>query len=171
MKRVGPILSLMQQAALALAIGIISSLFWFFQFLFRFHSHTSFFILWFVLYSVFGLVSFIASIWTSYDLRAGIESGRWPDTEIDRFRATFDKPWLTGLTVTLAFAAIFFMFFDLLSSRHHHVPGYGYGMLFLSQILSQFSMAVRRPRPRSSGEHTDWRKSSPITSDHWGQQN
>ena len=168
MKRVSPLLSLMQQAALALAIGVIASLCWFFEVLFRTHVHTSL-TLWFILYSVFGLASFIASIWISYDLRTGIESGRWPDNEIDRFRATFDKPWLTGLTVTLAFAAIFFMFFDLLSSRHHRVPGYGYGLLFLSQILTQFSMAVRRPRPRSSDSHIDWRKSSPITSDHWGQ--
>lgn len=167
MKRVSPLLSLMQQAALALAIGVIASLCWFFEVLFRTHVHTSL-TLWFILYSVFGLASFIASIWISYDLRTGIESGRWPETEIDRFRATFDKPWLTGISVTLAFAALFFMFFDLVSS-HHHVRGSGYGVLFLSQILSQFSMAVRRPRPRSTGQRIDWRSAPPITSDHWGQ--
>ncbi|MBB5063929.1 hypothetical protein [Granulicella mallensis] len=167
MKRVGPLLSLMQQAGLALTIGVIASLSWFVQILFRSHSRTSF-TLWFLLYFVVGLGTFIASIWISYDLRTGIESGRWPETEIERFRTIFDKPWLNGLNVTLAFAAVFFMFFELLASHLHHVPGYGYGLLFFSQILSQFSMAVRRPRPRSTDQHIDWRNAPPITSDHWG---
>ncbi len=81
MKRVGPLLSLMQQAVFALAIGVIASLCWFVEVLFRTHVHASI-ALCFILYSVFQLVSFIASIWISYDLRTGIESGRWPEAEI-----------------------------------------------------------------------------------------
>jgi hypothetical protein len=104
-----------------------------------------------------------------YDLRTGIESERWPQEQIERFRATFDTPLAVGVYATLTVATLFFLFFDLMS--HHHAHASCYGLLLLSQNLSQLLMASLRPKSRLSDQRIDWRSAPPITCDHWGQPN
>ena len=107
------------------------------------------------------------SLWISYDLHTGIESERWHEEQIERFRATFNTPLAVGVYATLTIAAFFFLFFDLMS--HHHAHESGYGLLLLLQNLSQLQMAARRPKLRTPGQRIDWRSAPPITSDHWGE--
>ncbi|WP_158792171.1 hypothetical protein [Granulicella sp. L60] len=167
MQRVRSI-SVMQQAVICVVLGLVSAVIWFVAPLVRVHSGHAF-ALWFTLFAVTALGAFIASLWISYDLRTGIESERWPPEQIERFRVTFDTPLVVGVYATLTVAAMFFLSFDLMS--HHHAHGSGYGLLLLTQNLSQLLMASRRPKSRLSGQRIDWRSAPPITSDHWGQHN
>lgn len=160
-------MSVMHQAILCITLGVVSAVAWFVEPLVRVRSGHAF-ILWFTLFVVTALGTFVASLWISYDLRTGIESERWPEEQIERFRATFNTPLAVGVYATLTIAALFFLFFDLMS--HHHAYGSGYGVLLLSQNLSQLQMAARRPKSRTPGQRTDWRSMPPITSDHWGEQ-
>ena len=159
-------ISVMQQANLCITLGVVSAAAWFLEPLVRVRSgHTS--LLWSVLFVVTALGTFVVSLWISYDLRNGIESGRWPEEQIERFRATFKTPLAMGVYATLTIAALFFLFFDLMS--HRHAYGSGYGLLLLSQNLSQLWMAARRPRSRTPGQRIDWRSMPAVTSDHWGE--
>jgi hypothetical protein len=163
MQRVRSI-SVMQQAILCITLGVVSAVAWFVEPLVRVRSGHAL-ILWFT-FVVTALGAFVASLWVSYDLRTGIESERWPEEQIERFRATFNTPLTVGVYATLTIAALFFLFFDLMS--RHHAHGSGYGLLLLSQNLSQLLMTARRPKPRTPGQPIDWRFAPPITSDHWG---
>lgn len=156
-------MSVMQQAILGMALSLFSAVTWSAEPLFLVRSAPAFG-LWLTLISATVMATFIASVWISYDLRTGIESERWPEQQIERFRAIFHSRLVVGAHTTLAFAAMLFFCFDLLSQRHRHWSAFG--LLLLSQNLSQVLMAGRRTS--SAGQHIDWRSASPITSDHWG---
>ncbi|HTF64914.1 MAG TPA: hypothetical protein VK638_19730, partial [Edaphobacter sp.] len=91
----------MQQAILCIALGVVSAVAWFVEPLVSARSGHAL-TLWFSLFVVTVLGTFVASIWISYDLRTGIESERWPEEQY----------------ATLTIAALFFLFSDLMS--HHH---------------------------------------------------
>jgi hypothetical protein len=167
MQRVQSI-SVMQQAVLCIALGLVSSTAWFVEPLTRDYSgHTR--TLWFMLFAAPVFATVITSYWIGYDLRNGIESERWPEEQIKRFRATFNSPLSVGVYVTLTIVTFLFLILDVMSA--HHAYGSGYGLLLLLQNFSQLKMAARPPKAHSPVERIDWHSATPITSEHWGQHN
>ncbi len=159
-------ISVLKQAMLCVALGVLSSLLWFIVPLV--HPRSSHALaLWMTLFFLTSSGTMIASVWIGYDLRNGVESERWPPEEIERFRSTFDNPLVRGAYFTLTFGVLLFLLRALLS--RHHFRGSGFGLFVLSQTLSQILMAARRPRPGIPVGQIDWRAAPRITSDHWGQ--
>jgi hypothetical protein len=158
--------SVLKQAMLCMALGVLSTLLWFIAPLV--HSRSSHALaLWMTLFFLTSSGTMIASVWIGYDLRDGVESERWPPEEIERFRSTFDNPLVRGAYLTLTLSVLGFFLYALLS--RHHFRGSGLGLFVLSQTLSQILIAARRPELGIPVGQIDWSAAPRITSDHWGQ--
>ena len=161
-------MSVMQQAFLCCTLGMVSVAAWCLLRVIHVHSRHAF-ALGFTVFFVAVLGTYIASIWLGYDLRTGIESERWPEEQINNFRAAFSAPLAWAVYAAATIAAFLLLFYDLISHNHHREMGSG--LMLLSQNFSQLLIAARRPKSRHPLQRIDWRSAPRITSDHWGEHN
>jgi hypothetical protein len=96
------------------------------------------------------------------DLRHGVENERWTEAQLEPLRALSQSRYYTALSVGLFVAFVIFEF-----ALKQRSLGLGACLFFLEMILSQLRFALKRPP--SSTPPNEWRDSSPIHSDQWGQ--
>jgi hypothetical protein len=153
---------IMQQAALAVALGLTSAVAW--AVMPSRHDHPRHFTLWLCILMIGGLGSYLAAIYLAYDVRTGVQSGRWPEPQIERFRSTFHSLLASGLHFAITLVAVAVMLYGIVA--HGRASGSGWGLLMFSQVLTQLVMRCTRP---AADQTADWRTSARLSSDHWGQ--
>ncbi len=103
-------------------------------------------------------------LWTSYMLREDVRNERWSDEVLAPFRAvTTHVLWNIGMGLLVV--AMLFAW----GHNRHHSP-LQWILLFLLQTQAQLTTAFAKPRRPAGPSHTiEWKKFSPLRSEHWGE--
>jgi hypothetical protein len=108
-------------------------------------------------------VGALLALRSTTDLRNGVESEHWPESQIKPFRRFARSPLFTAIGIALFVALVLLEF--IFKGR---LRGEFWACFLFLQTLSQVGLAFKR-RPAAKQPAVQWNNLSPIRSDHWGE--